>query len=181
MRHDTIQIMERRSKTLLLLAEGLTASEISKQTHVSIEQVYDDLRCIKKDGHKFIRALGSKNLGYSYHVLITNLFHVNKDLWQITKDNEIMTSDKIRAYKTIVETTNTIKEIFKESINMITIEEMKKRIEDLELISNPDSESKTHSYIDIKQLPHINSSLANNKSTLITDTNVTNEDNNILQ
>jgi hypothetical protein len=142
--HQSYEVVERLNQTLLYLGEGLTAVEISNKLKVSKEQTYKDIQAIKKAGAKFLTSLGNKELAHLYNVWLSNRFHINKELWAITRDPDITHSDKIRAYKTMIENDNSAREALKESVNLLVVEELKHRLQQLEEQNNKPELSKSY-------------------------------------
>lgn len=142
------EVTERLQQVLLLLGQSLTPAEIAVKLRVSKEQIYKDIKSIKKAGLKFLTKLGNQELAYYYQVWLSNRFHVNKELWELTRNPDISDRDKISAYKTIIDNDNSARDTLKEGINLFTVEELKNKLKELESLNNKDNNNK--SYMTVK-------------------------------
>ncbi|HEX7179130.1 MAG TPA: hypothetical protein VF220_05345, partial [Nitrososphaeraceae archaeon] len=123
--NSAFTIIERRQNIVLHLGEGLSPPEIANKLKMDKSQLYKDIKAIKKQGSKFLKGINKEELGYFYNILLTNLFHSNKILWEMIKDKnedtKLTDSDKIRALKTINDITVNLRETVKEGLNLFEI------------------------------------------------------------
>jgi hypothetical protein len=138
-KNTAIDIMERRQQIVILLGEGFHAPEIATKLREDKALIYKDIKAIKKHGSKFLRGINSSELGYLYNILLTNLFHGNKLMWELTKSEDISDSDKIKAVKTINDITINIRETVKEGLNIQEIPQLKERLDNIEKLNSPDN------------------------------------------
>jgi hypothetical protein len=148
-KNTAIEIIERRQTIILLLGEGYKPPEIATKLREDKALIYKDIKAIKKKGSEFLKGINKEELGYFYNILMTNLFHSNKLLWEMTKNEDISDSDKIRAIKTINDITVNLRETVKEGLNLFEIPELKARLEKLESINSTDNSSKGYMNIEL--------------------------------
>lgn len=131
--------MERRNKVLMLIAEGRNETDISKILEVSLDTVYKDKKAMLKKALSYIETLGSRALAYLYEDMIEETNRVKREMWSILKNKESLPMDKIHSAKVVIQIITEKRELIKESVSFAVIEELKKRIEQLE--SNEDNKT----------------------------------------
>ena len=150
--NDSYTIMERRQNIIRFLGEGLTPSDISKKLGVKTDQIYKDIKRIKKAGSNKERALTLNQVSYLYEMFFSNLFHVNKTLWERINDPEILTGDQIRALKAVTENQTAISQLVKDSITLSEVSDLATRVKQLE--QEKIEGNNKDSFMNLK-LPHI--------------------------
>ena len=150
--NDSYTIMERRQNIIRFLGEGLTPSDISKKLGVKTDQIYKDIKRIKKAGSNKERALTLNQVSYLYEMFFSNLFHVNKTLWERINDPDILTGDQIRALKAVTENQTAISQLVKDSITLGEVSDLATRVKQLE--QEKIEGNNKDSFMNLK-LPHI--------------------------
>jgi len=149
--NNSYDVIERRQNIINFLGQGLSASDISKKLSVSKDQIYKDLKAIKKGGSNKNRALTIDHVNWLYEMFFSNLFHVNKTLWERINDPDILTGDQIRALKAVTENQNAISQLVKDSITLSEVSDLAVRVKQLE---QEKIEGNKQSYMNL-ELPHI--------------------------
>lgn len=154
--NTTYEIVERRQNIIRLLGQGYNGTEISRELAVNKDQIYKDIKAIKKQGSAFLKGINTKELGYFYNMLLTNLFHSNKILWQMinekVEDKKLTDGDKIKAIKTINDITINLRETVTQGLNLFEIPELKERLNKLESINSIDN-NKSY-FLNVNSLPY---------------------------
>jgi biotin operon repressor len=161
--NNSYEIVERRQNIIRLLGQGFNGSEISRELAVNRDQIYKDIKAIKKQGSSFLKGINNKELGYFYNILLTNLFHSNKILWQMINEKSeaksLTDSDKIKALKTINDITINLRETVTQGLNLFEIPELKDRLNKLESINNNDNNRSYFISDKIQELPYNNNQI----------------------
>jgi transcriptional regulator len=87
-KNSTHTIIERRSKVIMLLAEGKTQIQIAPFLKVSPQLIHDDKKAIERDAQKYIMENASKNTAYPLYISMDNILRVNREAWKIYEDKK---------------------------------------------------------------------------------------------
>lgn len=136
-------IQSRRQQLIIYLGQGYNLLEISKMLDCSYDTIMKDKRAIGKQGLKFFKSMGNKEISFYFAGILEDLNHAKKELWSIfythSKDTDdlvtqVSIKDKIQCVKGIKEIDTEQREMFKEALSLFKIEEQDIRLKRLESI-----------------------------------------------
>ncbi len=116
-KNSTHTIIERRSKTVLLLAEGKTQIQIASFLNVSPQLIHDDIKAIERDAQRYILENVSKNTAYLLYISMGNILRVNKEAWKIFGDKKTTVRDKINSLKVSIQASESLQHLAIEGFN----------------------------------------------------------------
>lgn len=122
-----------------ILSQGNTLEEISNALNVSYETVKNDKKYLKKEAYKIITNSGIEVLAYQYCTMIQNILNCNKECWKLFHDKNSNAKIKIQALKTLIECSRELNQLIKDSTSVTTVENLKKRIDELNTFHNDDA------------------------------------------
>jgi hypothetical protein len=87
-RHNRIQIKERRENILVLLTKGMKGYEIANELGVDASTVSRDIQYLISQSHNYLNTLAKETLPFMYQTSIEGIKNVLKECWSIyTLDN----------------------------------------------------------------------------------------------
>ena len=116
-KNSTHTIIERRSKVVMLLAEGKTQIQIASFLKVSPQLIHDDIKAIERDAQKYILENVSKNTAYLLYISMGNILRVNREAWKIYQDKKTTVRDKINSLKVSIQASEALQHLAIEGFN----------------------------------------------------------------
>lgn len=116
-KNSTSSIVERRSKVVMLLAEGKTQIQIASFLKVSPQLIHDDIKAIERDAQKYILDNVSKNTAYLLYISMGNILRVNREAWKIYQDKKTTVRDKINSLKVSIQASDALQHLAIEGFN----------------------------------------------------------------
>jgi hypothetical protein len=116
-KNSTHTIIERRSKVVILLAEGKTQVQIASLLNVSPQLIHDDIKAIERDAQKYILENVSKNTAYLLYISMGNILRVNREAWKIYQDKKTTLRDKINSLKVSISASQALQHLAIEGFN----------------------------------------------------------------
>lgn len=101
-KNNAYNIIERRSKVIMLLAEGKSQVQIASILNESPQLIHDDIKAIQRDAEKYISKNLNKNIAYLLYVTLNNNLRVNQEAWKIYSDKKTSARDKLYALKIVL-------------------------------------------------------------------------------
>jgi hypothetical protein len=126
-------MIERREKVSILLSQGLSETEISKNLNVNQSTVSRDIRVIKKESCEMIQSVTRNILPYEFGRCLMSTEQLIKEGWNIFNDkSEKWTNkDKINALKLVKESVRTKVEILLQGPTTLHLQQLKDKVDEL--------------------------------------------------
>ena len=164
---NQINVLQRQQQLITLLGSGKSLKEISTILNCSIDTLYKDKQEISIKGLNELRDLGNANLCFYFSTIISDMNNVKEFLWSILKSgkgskdskSQISIKDKINASIAIIKCDDSLRELYKDSIASILIDDYRTRLHKLENIleieqTNNQDNNKPINYF-TQQLPKV--------------------------
>ena len=127
-------VTERRIKISKLLVDGLKPYQIKdKFPDMSIEQIYDDIKTIKKKSLKTMIRLSKDGLAFNYDLMTQQLELIyNETRNKLINNKDDITIDEFcKLNKLARETITEKRELLKESLSVFEIDKLKQDVKEL--------------------------------------------------
>lgn len=126
-------IIERREKVFVMLSQGLSETEISKNLNVNQSTVCRDIKVIKKQSYETIQSITKDILPYEFGRCQIAIEQLIKEGWSIfyDKSGKWTNKDKINALKLVKESIRTKLEILLQGPTTLHLQQLQDNLSQL--------------------------------------------------
>ena len=123
-------IVERREKVCILLSQGLSETEISKQLNVGQSTICRDIKVIKRQSQENLQYIIKDLLPFEFERCHTAIEQIIKEGWIIFRDNsgKWTNKDKVNALKLVKESIRTKLEILLQGPATLHLQQLQDRV-----------------------------------------------------
>jgi len=125
---NKFKIEERRRQVSNLLAQSLTELEISNELGVNQSTISRDIQALKEMSNQFIFDLAKSDLAFYYLQCIEGVEQIKRKTWDIFKEQDTSTKDKLYALKIIKECNESKFNLFKEGPSIMNVKSLEDRM-----------------------------------------------------
>jgi hypothetical protein len=136
---STNDIMIRRSKVIVLMAQKQTLTKIAKSLNVSIDTIIDDKKFIESDINQFWDNVRTKGyIAFNQYMIMTNIDKVISKMWAFieSRNKSVSTKDKLSAARLILDAGNYQQKLFTETPELMQLKELEDRSYKLNINDN---------------------------------------------
>jgi hypothetical protein len=140
--HKTSDIIERRNKVTVMLAEKQPLNKISKLLNVSYDTILEDRKAIQQQGADFWSNITDKRyLAYNQYMIMISIDKVMSKCWNVvdSRNKNISMKDKLSAMRLILDAGNYQENLFVKTPELLTLKELEDKSNKLN--SNDNNES----------------------------------------
>jgi hypothetical protein len=152
MKNTTSDIMLRRNKVSVMLAEKQPLTKIANTLNVNYDVILEDKKAIQEQGYQFwYNITDKKYLAYNQYMIMISIDKVMSKCWNIvdSRNNKISMKDKLSAMRLILDAGNYQENLFVKTPELLTLKELEDKSNKLntdtnDMQSNSNTNNKTN-------------------------------------
>jgi hypothetical protein len=152
---STNDIMVRRSKVIVLMAQKQTLTKIAKTLNVSIDTIMDDKKFIESDINQFWDNVRTKGyIAFNQYMIMTNIDKVITKMWNFieSRNKSVSTKDKLSAARLILDAGNYQQKLFTETPELMQLKELEYKSNQLTKDNDINNDTNNNNNIKRKRL-----------------------------
>lgn len=132
MHNKKFLIEDRRRQISKFLAQSLTELEIAEKLNVDQSTISRDIKALKDMSNRFIFDLAKSDLAFYYLNCINGIDAVKKEVWDILKDPNLTTRDRLYSLKLLKEIEEAKFALVKDGPSIMNVQSLENRLMQIE-------------------------------------------------